>query len=398
MKYRLLDTLVCPACGNTLNLQVLAAKKLRRQAEPPQRRCSFCFFNGTSAALSVCQECYQHEIMDGVLSCSCGRVFPVIDAVPVMLLSEPRCFRKLRQLYPDKIPANGYRDMQTAPPRDPADTMTQRRFGYEWVRYPTCFAEEEENIFFAETQIEPRLFRNRLTLDAGCGMGRFTRIAGKQGGEVIGIDLSESVFTAAQITSHLNTVHIVQADILNLPFRNAAFDIVYSLGVLHHTPDTQKSFSALVKKLKKDGLCSIWVYGTAGRYGDFVTNPLRADRAKHIPSPLHFRIYWLLVLLREHLSNTLRKLTVRCPHRLLYALCYGLALIGWIPGVKYFTFSAHKDWRVRLLENFDWLAPPFQHHHTKEEVRTWFEREGISVTKMLRHGFIPKVGMTGIKL
>jgi len=57
----------------------------------------------------------------------------------------------------------------------------------------------------------------------------------------------------------------------------------------------------------------------------------------------------------------------------------------------------HKDWRVRLLENFDWLAPPFQYHHTKEELMAWFSEEHIEVHSMLEHGFIPKTGLAGIR-
>ena len=74
-----------------------------------------------------------------------------------------------------------------------------------------------------------------------------------------------------------------------------------------------------------------------------------------------------------------------------------LALLGKLPVIKYGTFSAHADWRVRLLENFDWLAPPFQYHHTKEEMLGWCEKEGIGVERMLEHGFIPKVGVRGRK-
>ena len=93
----------------------------------------------------------------------------------------------------------------------------------------------------------------------------------------------------------------------------------------------------------------------------------------------------------------MRRITVSLPHRLLYRLCYVLALLGKIPLVKYCTFSAHADWRVRLLENFDWLAPPFQYHHAKEEVLTWYAAAGFDIQGMLKHGFIPKVGVRGVK-
>jgi hypothetical protein len=85
------------------------------------------------------------------------------------------------------------------------------------------------------------------------------------------------------------------------------------------------------------------------------------------------------------------------PHKVLYTFCHVLALFGKVPFFKYFTFSVHNNWRVRLLENFDWLAPPFQYHHTKEEMLAWCAKDGIAVERMLQHGFIPKVGMRGVK-
>jgi SAM-dependent methyltransferase len=229
-------------------------------------------------------------------------------------------------------------------------------------------------------------------------MGRFTRVAGAFGGEVIGIDLSESVFKAYQVTKELPFVHIIQGNILQLPFQDRSFDIIYSLGVLHHTPETKKSFSALTQKLKHGGTISIWVYGTAGSYQQFVTNPLKENRAKVKRYALVHWIYWLLVLMRENASNVFRKITVHLPHPVLYRFCYGLAWIGKIPFVKYLAFSAHKDFRARLIENFDWLSPPYQHHHTKEEVMEWFRKERITPRKMLAHGFIPKVGIKGTLL
>ncbi|MCX8044068.1 MAG: class I SAM-dependent methyltransferase, partial [Desulfobacterota bacterium] len=273
----------------------------------------------------------------------------------------------------------------------------QRRFAFEWKRYPEYLEEEERHVFLEETQIKPELFQNRLTLDAGCGMGRFTRIAAALGAEVVGIDASDSVFRAARITMQFDRAHMVQADIMRLPFRDNGFDIIYSLGVLHHTPDTRAAFSALVKKLKTGGLCSIWVYGTAGRYCNFRTNPLKPERARYLTTELLFRLYWLGVLLREHVSRLLRRLTVHIPHPILYAACYILGLVGAVPFLKYFTFSVHSNMKVRVLENFDWLAPPFQHHHTKEEVLAWFCEEGLTPVAILPHGFIPKVGIVGEK-
>ncbi len=373
MKYRLLNILVCPVCGGNLHPTVMRERRLEEHSGNPRQPCAACFWKDQDVALpGRCTECMQREIVDGILNCACGLRYPIVNAVPVMLQDGCRLSAENEQ--------------------------TRQRFGYEWTRYPACFAEEEERIFFDETQFEPSELNGRLILDAGCGMGRFTRVAGSRGGEeVIGVDLSESVLSAYKLTEHMPNVHIVKADLMRLPFKDASFDSVYSLGVLHHTPSTEKTFSALVRKLKTGGLLSVWVYGTAGRYADFITNPLRPDRARFIRHALTQRVYWLLVLLRERGSNVLRRITVSMPHKVLYTFCHVLALFGKVPFFKYFTFSVHNNWRVRLLENFDWLAPPFQYHHTKEEMLAWCAKDGIAVERMLQHGFIPKVGMRGVK-
>ncbi len=375
MKYRLLNFLACPRCGGGLSLSAAEETSVERAAWSPAQTCLPCALGLRDPGLrGNCLACARREVLTGELACACGCAYPILGGVPDL--------------------AAGQEDPAA---EAEADRKTSQRFGYEWSRYPECFYEEEEKIFFEETQLAPGELAGRLVLDAGCGMGRFTRVAGSRAGEVIGVDLSASVYKAQAVARHLANVHIVKGDIMRLPLRDALFDIAYSLGVLHHTPDTRSAFAAVARKIKPGGLFTMWVYGTAGRYRDFSTNPLRAARSRYVRLGAARRLYWLMVLARETLSNGLRLLTVRVPHRLLYALCYGLALLGKVPLVKYGTFSVHADWRVRLLENFDWLAPPFQFHHTKEEVLTWYADAGFAVEGMLEHGFVPKVGVRGRK-
>lgn len=375
MKFRLLQFLHCPDCGGALTVSEVREKSIEGPSWVPPHKCSACALAlHDPAAKEKCGHCATREVVAGKLTCACGSVYPILNCVPVLL--------------PGQAAPGGPHE---------ENRKTSQRFGYEWTRYPAYFHDEEFRIFFEETQLSPQELEEKLILDAGCGMGRFTRIAGAQGCEVIGVDISESVHRAHALTAHMPNVHIIQADLMQLPLRNASFDIIYSLGVLHHTPSTPRAFAAVAGKLKQGGLLSVWVYGTAGPYKNFKTNPLRPDRSRYLSSDFAWRLYWLLVLVREKLSNGLRRITVTMPHRLLYRLCYGLALAGKIPLIKYCTFSAHAVWRVRLLENFDWLAPPFQYHHTKEEMLSWCEKEGVAVERMLEHGFIPKVGVRGRK-
>ncbi|HOX22670.1 MAG TPA: hypothetical protein PLL10_04335, partial [Elusimicrobiales bacterium] len=127
---------------------------------------------------------------------------------------------------------------------------------------------------------------------------------------------------------------------------------------------------------------------------EFSTNPLKNNRAWLAP----FKFFvWLAVGARHMYSDTLRFFTTRLPAGVSYLLSYPLAWAGVLPGVKYLTFSAHADFKMRFFENFDWISPPYQSHHTKEELCSWYEQAGFEVQKILPHGFVPKPGALGRK-
>src|SRR5208337_3717658 len=69
-----------------------------------------------------------------------------------------------------------------------------------------------------------------------CGMGRFADVATRWGAHVVGIDLSLAAEVAARNLAGRKAT-ILQADVFHLPFVPESFDFIYSIGVLHHTPD-----------------------------------------------------------------------------------------------------------------------------------------------------------------
>ena len=105
-------------------------------------------------------------------------------------------------------------------------------------------------------------------LDAGCGMGRYLRIAAESPARlIVGIDLSLAVAAARELTSGVACTAIVRGDLLRLPFAPGSFDAIYSLGVLDHTPDPRAAFLSLARLLKPGGRIAIWVYpGSAGSW------------------------------------------------------------------------------------------------------------------------------------
>ncbi|MBI5209521.1 MAG: class I SAM-dependent methyltransferase [Elusimicrobia bacterium] len=352
MRRRLLDLLLSPCCRHVME----ADAEWRRAPAAQGAERGAASARGADDVVElghlICALCKQrYQVIDGI-----PRLFPAVELAPGV-------------------------------------SQTRTSFAWEWLRHPGPRPEDRE-VFLEETQIPAREFAGKLVLDAGCGMGRYARVAHALGAEVVAFDLSDAALRLADLARQSPRFHIVMGDLLHPPLREHAFDIAVSLGVLHHTQDTQAAFKRVAELVRPKGLMSVWVYGKAGRLADFSTNPLRAGRgwvASHRP------LAWLVVGMRHAISDALRLLTVRLPVRLLYALCYPLAALGAVPALKYLTFSVHHDFKVRLIEDFDWLSPFYQYHHTKEELAGWFQAAGFTVLKILPHGLVPKPGILARK-
>ena len=197
--------------------------------------------------------------------------------------------------------------------------------------------------------------KDKLVLDVGCGMGRFSEIAVSEGANLIGVDLSFSVDVAIKNIGMRNNVNFVQADIFRLPFKEGIFDLVYSFGVLHHTPDCRGAFTSISKLVKPKGKLVIFVYSSYNKGINYMSD------------------FW-------------RFFTTRLPKRLLYFLSlisvplyyfYRIPLIGNIAKM-FFVIPMWPDWRWRVLDTFDWYSPKYQSKHTHWEVYRWFKDNSFS--------------------
>ena len=105
-------------------------------------------------------------------------------------------------------------------------------------------------------------WKGKKVLEVGCGVGSDLIRFARSGACVTGIDLSSRSAFLAKERLHLYHYEgtVLEADAEDIPFVDDAFDFVYSLGVLHHTPDTQKAISEIYRVAKPGGEICIMLY------------------------------------------------------------------------------------------------------------------------------------------
>ena len=98
---------------------------------------------------------------------------------------------------------------------------------------------------------------NKLILECGCGTGQLSQYLSLNNNHVLGIDLSRSSLKLALDFKRRNEIaraSFVQMNIFELGIKDAAFDVVISSGVLHHTKDARRAFASIVPKAKPGGV------------------------------------------------------------------------------------------------------------------------------------------------
>lgn len=243
---------------------------------------------------------------------------------------------------------------------------TAASFAYEWQRFGATRDEWERNFLDYMRPHGPGFFRGLRMLDAGTGSGRHSRQAALYGAEVAAVDLGESIDVARQNVPA--GVLTVQADLERLPFEPGTFDLVISIGVLHHLPDTERALRYLARFARPGGLVRIYLYWQPERR-------------------------WQRAVLAG--VSAARQLTTRLPHRLLELLCYPLAALLWALVVRPYAalrnrprgrrlaaalpLQTYADYPFAVLVNdqFDRLSAPIERRYTAAEVERMMLAAGL---------------------
>ena len=244
-------------------------------------------------------------------------------------------------------------------------------FGFQWKLYARtqlddAVTQRSERAFRRRTGFTPDDLRGKLVLDIGCGMGRFAEIATRWGAHVVGIDLSLASEVAAKNLADRRAT-IFQADVFQLPFAPQSFDYIYSIGVLHHTPNCEQAFKALPRLLKPGGKIAIWLYSAYNPWYR-MSDVYRKATRRMKPETLHK--FCGLVVPLYGIHKGLKKIPV-------LGKPASSALAWAIP----MSHNENATWRV--LDTFDWYSPWYQSKHTYEEVFRWFEDCGLENLKVI---------------
>jgi SAM-dependent methyltransferase len=204
-------------------------------------------------------------------------------------------------------------------------------------------------------------------LDVGAGSGRHSYEAHRLGARVVAVDVGDAIHVARRNLPP--DVVTVQADAKELPFEDGAFDLVMSIGVLHHLPDPRGALSSLARLVRPGGYIHIYVYWVPARG-------------------------WHRSLLR--LVAAARRVTTRMPRPLLRALCYPIAgtlfatfvlpyrATRHAPGLERvaggFPLKAYGDYPFTVCVNdqFDRFSAPLEWRFTADQVKEMLLEAGFA--------------------
>jgi ubiquinone/menaquinone biosynthesis C-methylase UbiE len=178
------------------------------------------------------------------------------------------------------------------------DKVVAVGFGREWSTFSQSEAElsmaDREAIFASYFGIFPwnELPPDAIGLDVGCGSGRWAVMVAPRVGHLHLLDASEAALDVAKRNlARAGNVTFHLASVGDIPLADGSLDFAFSLGVLHHVPDTGAAIRAVAVKLKRGAPFLVYLYYALDN------------------RPWWFRAIW-------HASNLLRLVISRLPPRL----------------------------------------------------------------------------------
>jgi SAM-dependent methyltransferase len=229
------------------------------------------------------------------------------------------------------------------------------RFGYEWHAYQDLRPEHEEQFRGWTAHLAPTEWRKLTFLDVGCGMGRnsyWPMVYGAAGGLAIDVD-DRSLAAAKRTLAPFPAVRIEKRSAYDIGCADA-FDLVFSIGVIHHLQHPERALAGMVRAAKPGGRVLIWVYGLENNQ-------------------------WIVRLLDPVRKALFSRLPIGLVHHLaLYptAILWLLLRLGF-GRIAYFRLLRSFGFRHLRSIVFDQMLPKIAHYWPRETVERMMRQQGL---------------------
>lgn len=281
---------------------------------------------------------------EGTMSCgACRRTFAIVGGVPRF------------------VPARHYTDS----------------FGFQWNQHTETQLDSRSGSAitrarFADVTGWTNLEGQRV-LEVGCGSGRFTQVALETGAEVFSVDASLAVDANRRNNGGHPNLHLLQADLYQLPFPEGSFDKVFCLGVLQHCPDVERAFKTLARFVKPGGELVVDVYDLTFRA---LVNPKYWLRpiTRRLPHEALYRFVKTVVPVVYPLKHWVHERIPRVGPYLAFLIPVAYHK-GYVPGAEKLSHEQLVEWSI--LDTFDKLAPAYDQPQRIGAVRRWFQEAGL---------------------
>lgn len=215
---------------------------------------------------------------------------------------------------------------------------------------------QDSELFLFKDWILPNTledFRGKDVLECGCGGGQHTSFVAPYARSVTAVDLNASEVARKRNEGAAN-VSFVEADIAEMDL-GRQFDVVFSIGVVHHTDDPEKTVANMARHTKPGGRIIIWVYSKEGNFlVERAVEPLRKA--------------FLTGMTRKNLLRLSRLIGL-----LMYPPIYTLYLLPlkFLPFYEYFQNFRRLSFERNVLNIFDKLNAPQVQFLERARVERW---------------------------
>jgi len=253
------------------------------------------------------------------------------------------------------------------------DRHTVQGFGNEWSRFDQTVLPENElrDIFEQYFQIFPwhRLPARAVGFDLGCGSGRWAKCVAPRVGVLHCIDASEHALMVAKSgLAAFPNCEFHLASVGSLPLADNSMDFGYSLGVLHHVPDTAGGIRSCVKKLKPGAPLLLYLYYA------FDNRPLWYRRLWRISNAVRTGLchapFWV-----KHAVTLIIAATVYFPLARLSLIAEAFGL-----NVDAFPLSAYRrrSFYTMRTDALDRFGTRLEQRFTRQEISRMMEQAGLT--------------------